>query len=226
MRPMCGRFSQLYTWRDLHALYSITQDGARSNLEPRYNIAPTTMIDIILPSDDGHTLASARWGLVPMWWKKDLKELPSTFNARAETVPQKPMFRSAFKSRRCVIPASGFYEWSAPKGARQPHYITRTDGLPMSFAGLWEEWRHPETGEKALSATIIVCAANSWMESIHNRMPVILEQKDVDPWLREGGEDRLAPSPADVLQRWEVTPRMNSMRYKEADAVEPVATSA
>ncbi len=86
-----------------------------------------------------------RWGLVPSWWKKPLNELPSTFNARAETVVEKPMFRSAFKSRRCVIPASGFYEWIGKPGAKTPHYFSARSGAPLAFAGLWETWRDPES---------------------------------------------------------------------------------
>jgi putative SOS response-associated peptidase YedK len=220
---MCGRFTQVYTWRELHALYSIHDRVERSNLEPRYNIAPTQHVDIVLPAGTGHELARARWGLVPSWWKKELRDMPSTFNARAETVAEKPMFRAAFKARRCVIPASGFYEWTGEKGARQPHYITRRDGLPMSLAGLWETWRDPASGEEIMSTTIIVCEANEWMSRLHHRMPVVLEAPDIDAWLHEAKGDILKPAAEDVLLEWPVDPRVNSSRHQGADAIEPWA---
>ena len=118
-----------------------------------------------------------RWGLVPAWWIKSLKELPSTFNARAETIAEKPMFRSAYGARRCIIPASEFYEWTGPKSDRQPRYISAADGSPvLAMAGLWEGWTDPETKESVLPATISVTAANKFMSAIHGRMPPAGEQ--------------------------------------------------
>lgn len=219
---MCGRFTQLYSWSDLVAAYRIL-DQAPLNLEARYNIAPTQQIDIVLPDDRNHRIARARWGLVPGWWKKELRELPSTFNARAETVAEKPMFRSAYKSRRCIIPASGFYEWTGPKTGRLPWYISATDGKPMSFAGLWEKFRDPATGEEGMSATIIVCAANEFMGKLHDRMPVILDPSEVDAWLAEPSSDLLKPCPEGVLQAWRVSSNVNSNRYHETDAIDAIA---
>lgn len=115
------------------------------------------------------------WGLVPGWWKKPLKELPATFNARAETVAEKPMFRTAFKTRRCIIPASGFYEWTGKAGTKTPHYFSARSGEPLAFAALWEQAKHPDTGELLASSTIIVGAANNWMNRFHDRQPVILD---------------------------------------------------
>jgi putative SOS response-associated peptidase YedK len=109
--------------------------------------------------------------------------LPSTFNARAETVAEKPMFRSAFKSRRCIIPVSGFYEWTGKPGSKTPHYFSARDGDPLAFAGLWESRRNPETLETVESATIIVGPANEWMRPYHDRTPVILDWRDADAWL-------------------------------------------
>ena len=107
---MCGRFTRMYTWQELIALYQLTLGP--SNLQPRYNICPTTKIDAVVTKDGKRELVGMRWGLVPSWWSKPLKELKfATFNARAETVAEKPMFRSAFKRNRCIIPASGYYEW-------------------------------------------------------------------------------------------------------------------
>lgn len=164
----------------------------------------------------------ARWGLVPRWWKKELRALPSTFNARAETVAQKPMFRAAYNSRRCVVPASGFYEWTGPKGDRQPWYITAADGAPLSLAGLWETFIDPESGAESVSATIIVCAANDFMSRLHERMPVIFGRADTDVWLAEPRPERLRPAPSEALRAWKVSPKVNSSRYDAPDAVTPV----
>jgi putative SOS response-associated peptidase YedK len=205
---MCGRFTQHYTWAEVHAFLNLT--GPARNLRPRYNIAPTTAIDVAWAGEGGRELVPMRWGLVPSWWKKPLNELPSTFNARAETVAEKPMFRSAFKSRRCIIPASGFYEWTGAKGAKTPHYFTSPSGDPLAFAGLWETWQDPEAGETVLSATIIVGAATKWMSRFHDRMPVLLERTDFDAWLtgRESAS-LLRPASEDSLQEWIVSPRVN-----------------
>lgn len=117
---MCGRFSQDFFYADLHSYFAFFGQSL-GNLEPRYNICPTQNIAVVLPSPgSGHSLTRMRWGLVPSWWKKTLKELPATFNARAETVAEKPMFRSAFKSRRCVIQASGTFEWQDVSDGKQP----------------------------------------------------------------------------------------------------------
>ena len=151
---MCGRFTQHLSWEELHRLADLI--GQPRNLAPRYNIAPTTRIEVIRPAAGGSELVPMRWGLLPSWWKKPLSELPSTFNARAETVAEKPMFRSAFKSRRCVIPASGFYEWTGATGAKTPHYFSAPTASPLAFAGLWETWRDPESDARVDSATIIV----------------------------------------------------------------------
>ena len=158
-------------------------------------------------------------GLVPSWWGRPLSELPATFNARAETVAVKAMFQSAFKSRRCIILASGFYEWTGPRKERTPHYFSSPDGAPLAFAGLWESWRNPaESAETILSATIIVGAANEWMTRYHDRAPVLLERQDFDLWLSgdalfaEGTSNPvslLRPAREDALQEWIVSPRVN-----------------
>lgn len=118
---MCGRFTQHYTWEQIHEFLSVF--GPPQNLQARYNIAPTTLVDIVRHDTEGRCelVRGVRWGLIPNWWKRPLKDLPATFNARVETVGDKPMFRGAYRSRRCVVPASGFYEWTGPKGEKQPH---------------------------------------------------------------------------------------------------------
>jgi putative SOS response-associated peptidase YedK len=222
---MCGRFTQHYTWAEVYAFLSVF--GAPQNLRPRYNIAPTTSVDVVRLNTHGQReLVSMRWGLVPAWWKKPLTELPATFNARAETVTEKPMFRNAFKARRCIIPASGFFEWTGEKTNRQPHLFTAANGSPvLAFAGLWEQALDPATGGGLLSCTMVVSSANAWMEVYHDRMPVILEQAQFDTWLDGSmGADALKPASEEVLREWLVSPRMNRTGFGDEDAttIEPI----
>ncbi len=121
---MCGRFTQRYTWQEISDLYGLF--GAARNLQAHYNIAPTDTVEVVKIARDGaNHLAPMRWGLIPWWWKKRVKDLPPSFNARAETVADKPMFRDAFAHRRCIIPASGYYEWKAAPDGRQPYSSAR-----------------------------------------------------------------------------------------------------
>jgi putative SOS response-associated peptidase YedK len=135
---MCGRFTQRYTWSEV--LQFLRVFGPPRNLQPHYNIAPTMTVDVIRLDESGRReLVPMRWGLIPALWPKSLKEIPATFNARAESVADKPMFRDAFRGQRCIIPASGFYEWTGDKGNKQPHLFTAADGSPiLAFAGLWD----------------------------------------------------------------------------------------
>ena len=144
------------------------------NLPARYNICPTDTIDAIIERGGKRDLMPMRWGLIPNWWKKSAKEIPATFNARAETVAAKPMFRDAFKRSRCLIPASGYYEWLPTPTGKQPYYYTARDGSPLTFAGLWDEWKDIETGEPLKSCTMIVTNANALAAKVHDRMPVLL----------------------------------------------------
>jgi putative SOS response-associated peptidase YedK len=136
---MCGRFTQKFTWSELIELYRLTQSP--QNLRPSYNVCPTDPVSVIIPGKSGLFLMPMRWQLIPRWWKKSLKDLPATFNARAESVAEKPMFRDAFKRNRCLIPASGYFEWHTSGKEKQPYYITPRNGSVLTIAGLWEEWR-------------------------------------------------------------------------------------
>jgi putative SOS response-associated peptidase YedK len=172
---MCDRFSQHYTWQQIHAFSEpLTLAEGRGNLQPRYNIAPTTSIDIIVAAGETRRLGHVRWWLVPGWWSKPLKDLPSTFNARVETVDSGAMFRNAFRSRRCIVPASGFFEWTGGKGEKTRHYISEAGGNLLAFAGLWDRWKSPE-GEEIVSATIITRPADDFMAKMHTRMPSMLQ---------------------------------------------------
>ncbi|SFI43557.1 Putative SOS response-associated peptidase YedK [Bosea sp. OK403] len=206
---MCGRFSQHYTWQQIHNFSNpLTLAAGRGNLQQRYNIAPTTNVDIIVPSEAGRELISARWWLVPAWWKKSLKEVPSTFNARVETVDTSPMFRDAFRRKRCIVPASGFFEWTGPKTDRIPHYFSAADDGLLGIAGLWERWQSPE-GEDVTSCTMVVRDADEWTARYHDRMLSFLQPEDFDAWLSgSAGKDLLRKTPP-KLQEWVVDKRVN-----------------
>ncbi len=212
---MCGRFTYRYTWSEIHALYRLTTPPA--NLQPRYNVCPTTPINTVVAREGRNELVPMRWGLIPAWWKKKAKETPATFNARAETVAEKPMFRSAFERGRCVVPASGYYEWRDTRGGKQPYYFTRRDEQPISIAGLWDEWKDIETGERTKSCTMIITQANVLVGEIHDRMPVILEG-EIDAGLTGGaGTELLKPAANEVLQKWPVSRRVDSSRASDED---------
>lgn len=220
---MCGRFTQNYTWQEVHAFLDLR--GTPRNLRPRYNIAPTTTVDVVKQGHEGRELVPMRWGLIPSWWKKTAKEVPSTFNARAETVAEKPMFRSAFKRNRCIVPASGYYEWAKTEDGKQPYFIGAADGGVLAIAGLWDQWKEPEFGELVSSCTLIVTAANEFTRRIHDRMPVILEPKDYEAWLTAGaGTELLRPARNDVLHMWPVSKRVNFTGRRDDDPslIEPV----
>jgi putative SOS response-associated peptidase YedK len=206
---MCGRFTQSYTWREIKDLYDLT--GAARNLQPHYNVAPTDPVEVVRPAANGTTeLVSMRWGLIPYWWKKPLKQLPATFNARADSVVEKPVFRDAFKRHRCIIPPSGYYEWISKPDGKQPYFISVADGSVLSFAGLWERWKNPETGELITSSTIIVTDANALTRAIHDRMPVVIDKADIGRWLNgEAGTELLRPAAEDRLRVWPVSRRVN-----------------
>jgi putative SOS response-associated peptidase YedK len=218
LRRMCGRFTYRLTWPEIVKLYRLTLDTPARNTQPRYNICPTTTIDAVVERDGKRELVPMRWGLIPSWWSKPLKEMKlATFNARAESVAEKPMFRSAFKRTRCLIPASGYYEWHDAPGGKQPYYFTRADGDAVTIAGLWDEWKDKTTGETLKSCTMIITEHNDFVGEVHDRMPVILEQRDFGTWLVGAGNELMKPAANDVLQRWPVSKRVNSSRTSDDD---------
>ena len=201
---MCGRFTQRLSWRELHELMSLI--GTPQNLRPRYNVAPGQRIAAVRRADDGRRLSMLRWGLIP-FWAREPNIGYRMINARAETVAQKPAFRAAFKARRCLIPADGFYEWQrVGKSRKQPWLIGMKAGAPFAFAGLWERWEVPagltltgglaelRPGDALESCTIVTTEANALVAPVHNRMPVILPPALFEPWLA-GEAVPLAPTP-------------------------------
>ena len=221
---MCGRFTRIYTWRELVRLYRLTDPSPPSNLQPRYNICPTTTIDAVIERAGKRRLEQMRWGLVPSWWNKPLKELRlATFNARVETVAEKPFFRSSFKHTRCLIPASGYYEWKTVGKEKQPYYFTRRDGQIITIAGLWSEWKNPETGNPQHTCTMIITQANKFVAGIHDRMPVILEEKHFEAWLDDDAVPAslvkmLKPAGERILASYPVSKRVNNSRADGDDA--------
>ena len=167
---MCGRFTRNYTWAQVHKFLSIIPTTP-SNLQPRFNICPTTTIDAVRNHDGKREFVQARWGLVPGWWSKPLKELKlATFNARAETVDTKPFFRSPFKSKRCIIPASGYYEWQTIGKEKQPWLFKPAQGDLLSAAGLWDEWTDKKSGKTIRSCTMIITEPNAFVAHFPARL--------------------------------------------------------
>jgi len=224
---MCGRFTNRLTWREIVALYRLSVPfEPERNLPGRYNICPTDPIDVVVEREGKRDLIAMRWGLVPTWWKKTLKDVPATFNARAETVVDKPMFREAFKRKRCLIPASGYYEWLSTPTGKQPYYYSTLDGEPLTIAGLWDEWKDPQTQVMLQSCTMIITNANAVASKVHDRMPVLLRHEQFDRWLTgAAGAELLKPAPDDYLQAWPVSRQVNSSRAPSDDPtlIEPLA---
>ena len=175
---------------------------------------------------EGHELALVRWGLVP-FWAKDLSIGSKMINARAEGIAEKPAFRAAFKARRCLVPADGFYEWQKVDGGKQPMLIRLRSKSTFAFAGLWEVWRSPEGPVE--TCTIVTTEPNAVTAPIHNRMPVILEPADYDRWLDPSQPDAqalLRPCPDDWLEAYPVSTRVNTPRNDTADLIEPFPNPA
>lgn len=176
---MCGRYS---ITKPIDAVRRVFVVESAVNFPPRYNVAPTQDVPVVRLSTDGkRELAMLRWGLIPRW-AKDETIGSRLINARADTVAAKPSFRHAFKKRRCLVVADGFYEWQEVDGSKQPWRITLASDEPFGFAGLWELWKSPE-GQVIESTTIITTDANKALHPIHHRMPVIVDRKDHATWL-------------------------------------------
>lgn len=221
---MCGRFSQTRLTPELVDAFGITH---ATEIAARHNIAPSQPVAAVRATPGGRELTSLRWGLIPSW----MKELPSDarlINARAEGVSEKPSFRTAFRKRRCLIPADGFFEWKKLPDRKQPYYIRFADRHLFAFAGLWEHWERD--GQVIESCTIITTDANATMKSLHDRMPVILDPPDYPTWLGEveapspALQDLLRPYAGAGLQAYAVSTRVNSPRNNDAACLEPVSS--
>lgn len=233
---MCGRFALITPPVRLARYFQATlDDDIDPEKRPSWNVAPTTQVlAVTARRDDGElkrTLSPFRWGLVPSW-AKDPTAGSRLFNARGETVATKPSFRAAFKARRVIVPADGFYEWhKVSSGSKQPHYFTRADGEPLAFAGLSEWWRDkngPDDAPAIRSCTIITTAASQDMDGIHDRMPVILGPDTFDVWLDPENDDTgelnalLHAAPVGTVAHYPVSQRVGSVRNNGAELIEPI----
>ena len=226
---MCGRYSLTSPVEAMRRLFDVDQSP---NLAPRYNIAPTQQVPVVRGGGaDGHgtrQLTAMHWGLIPAW-AKDRKMASRLINARAESVAEKPSFRAAFKARRCLIPADGYYEWKAMAEGKQPYRLSPVDGGVMAFAGLWESWQDRAEDAPGIveSCTIITTDANAAVRPVHHRMPAILAPEAWQAWLGEEQADKSAllalvqiPS-ALALTATVVSKRVNNPRNDDAACIEP-----
>lgn len=212
---MCGRYA-LYGPRSRSRADAVYFSDLE-RFPPTYNAAPSQWLPITRLRDGVPRMAAARWGLVP-FWAKDERSGVKGINARVETIATNAMFRSAYRARhRCLVPASGFFEWQKRNRAKRPFYVTNTDGSLLAYAGLWEEWRRPD-GQSLLTYTIVTTAANELVQSLHDRMPVILRPEDYAVWLEaEDATDIISPYPAELLRAYPVTGRVNSPENNDPD---------
>lgn len=221
---MCGRFTNNAKAKDIEKEFKVGKLNPKIFSE-RYNIAPSQEIAAVLETDGERIVINLKWGLIPHWSKDD-SFASKLINARAETIAEKPSFRDAFKHTRCIIPATGFYEWDKKsKGTKQPYYFYLKEKDVFGFAGLWSEWTDKESGEVIETCTIITTEANSVLESVHDRMPVILKEKDYDDWLDEKEDDTdylqklLASYPSSAMKSHPVSTLVNSPRENSSDLI-------
>jgi putative SOS response-associated peptidase YedK len=224
---MCGRFTNNAKPEKIKTEFKIA-DKNPNLFQPRYNIAPAQMIDVVFAPESERILSQLKWGLVPSW-SKDAPTSKGLINARAETLIDKPSFREAFKSRRCIIPASGFYEWQKKgTGAKQPYYFYLKEREVFGFAGLWETWLDKQTGELLETCTIITTEANEVLKPVHDRMPVILKIANYDEWLDAKVKDTvilqelLKPYPAKEMDSHAVSTNINYPDSNSADLIKPL----
>jgi len=213
---MCGRYALSASSADLAKWFHIDET---INFSSRINIAPTDMVPAIRQRPDGRRqLIGLRWGLIP-YWSLDSKSGARAINARVESVAQKPAFREPFRKRRCLIPASGFYEWKKVGRVKQPYFVHPRDGGLLAFAGLWDRWQHAE-GEAVESCTILTQDANELVRPLHDRMPVVIAPADYDRWLDPRQEDPaalkplLAGPPENALAVTAADPAINSVKHQ------------
>jgi putative SOS response-associated peptidase YedK len=218
---MCGRFVREKSITVIADQFGV--DEISTDLEPSYNIAPTQKVAVVV-SDGRKQLISVQWGLIPSW-SKDPAIGNKLINARSETITEKASFRNAFKKRRCLIVADGFYEWQRFGQEKRPVYIRLKSGRPFGFAGLYETWKSPE-GEDVATCAIITTQANEIMKPIHDRMPVIVARNAEDIWLdaKIGSDvllEMLKPYPSEEMETWPVSKMVNSPANNSPECIKP-----
>lgn len=221
---MCGRYTLTTQVEVLAEEFGLS--GPLPEIPPSYNVAPTEQVAAVIAGDGGRRLEMLKWGLIPAW--ADGPEIGSRMiNARSETAHEKPSFRRAFRERRCLIPADGFYEWQRTDNVKQPFHIRMRSGRPFAFAGLWESWK--DSGSEIKSCTILTTEANGLVGEIHPRMPVVLAPEDYGLWLDTDVREAelllplLEPYPDDVMEAYPVSRFVNNPSNDDERCVEPVA---
>jgi putative SOS response-associated peptidase YedK len=227
---MCGRYVSSSTPDEIASYFDVDEQPEQA-LEPSWNVAPTDDIYVVREVDGSRILAAHHWGLVPFWAKSPAIG-SKMINARADGLADKGAFKDPFRHKRCIVPADGFYEWRTLPGqkVKQPYLITRRDGHPLAFAGLWSTWRPPgsDGSERLRSATIITTSPNALLATLHDRMPVILPPDTWEEWLDPGNDDTaaletlLVPADEDILELRPVSTEVNSVRNQGPHLIDPV----
>lgn len=222
---MCGRLTLTSSATEIASVFRLAM---LPDWEPRYNLAPSQASLIVRERAGGERVATpARWGLLPRW-AKDHSFGSKTFNARTETVAEKPSFRSAYRRRRCLVPTNGFYEWEKRDGKKWPWYFHRPERALFAMAGLWERWQDPEAEVEVESFTVLTLPANADLERLHHRMPLVLETPErQEAWLAGAHSDPPlpppAPQPVHTLDAYPVSPSVNRVGFEDARCLEPAA---
>ncbi|WP_370400688.1 SOS response-associated peptidase [Sulfitobacter sp. JB4-11] len=220
---MCGRMAVTLPPDAMAQLFAAAPDNDLPTAE-NYNVCPTNTVHVVTSDDGARRLQGMRWGFIPTWYKKP-NDGPLLINARSETIAEKPAFRAAARARRGLIVATGFYEWTKDAdGGRDPWYITRSDGAPIAFASVWQDWTDAQ-GAAIRTCAIVTTAANAAMQAIHHRQPVIVEQRDWPLWLGEAGKGAarlMEAGPEDQLRWHRVDRAVNSNRASGPELIAPV----
>lgn len=219
---MCGRFAFHVTSEELAKYFGLPEDIA---LPARFNVAPSQPVPVVRLNREGEAkLSEIRWGLIP-FWAKDKAIGARMINARAETVGQKPAYRAPFRRRRCLVLASGFYEWQATPAGKVPNYFSHEAGAPLAFAGLWDRWQEPE-GEAVDSCTIVTVPAQGAVKPVHHRMPLLIGESQQRGWIDRDTpvpqlEDWLHSAAAPPLRCWPVARNVNDPRHDGPELIQP-----
>lgn len=219
---MCGRFVLTHPNDALARLFAAAPANDLPPV-PRFNICPTQPVAAVVSEAGARRLVPLRWGFVPAWYRTPA-DGPLLINARAESIAEKPAFREAARARRCLIPATGFYEWTAGEDGPLPWYIHAADGAPLAMAGVWQTWERD--GLRLTACAVVTCAANRALAALHHRMPVFLAPEDRALWLGEAGHGAatlMLPAPEGLLAFHRVDPAVNSNRAEGAELIAPLA---
>lgn len=219
---MCGRFAYTLSHDAMAQLFRAAPSNSLPSV-PVFNVCPTTEVAVVRAGEpDQRRLVAMRWGFVPHWYDAP-GDGPLLINARAETIAEKPAFKAACRTRRCLIPARGFYEWHREGGEKLPYFIERRDGAPLVMAGIWQDWQQGEV--HLTSCAIVTTGANAVMAPIHHRMPVVLEAADWGMWLGEAGVGAarlMVPAGPGVLSAFRVAQDVNSNRAEGPELIVPL----